>query len=73
MATLDEIEESGSFLWSFTAGQANAELLENACPRCYIANLAVHVAEESDEEGLADRWRKITAVLPVCASANRIR
>ena len=73
MATLDQIEESGCFLWSFTAGRANAELLENACPRCYIANLAVHVAEESDEEGLADRWRKITAVLPVCASANRIR
>jgi hypothetical protein len=72
MAMLDEIKESKSFLWSFTAGQANAELFENACRRCYTANLAVHVAEKSGEEGLADRWREAARALGVSASVHHI-
>ena len=46
-----------SYLWDFTSPEP--KLLDKQCPRCYLAKLAVHVANASGDEAAAARWEDI--------------
>lgn len=43
------------YLWSFEEAD---RLLTNACPRCYVVDLALRAAERSADLNLLERWKK---------------
>jgi hypothetical protein len=57
----ESLETIPSVLWDTAI--SNPVLLRQACPRCYILNLAIHISEESKDESEMARWHTIKSRL----------